>query len=204
MPSTTQSTARNSRSERRFAGAAAVSTATNPTQEGNHQLKLKTKREELVSKLSDRLPRRFDPRRDPGARRDPDRGRRGRRGRPLRHRPRDGPADRRSRRRSRARARSSSPAACSPSSPARWRRDRADRAARGGGRRRDPQRRLQLPPAGAAGRGLPEVPGAGEEPLKIPAAGARRDRPRWSPAPLARRHAPGPDRGPGQRRRRAR
>ena len=70
-----------------------------------------------------------------------------------------------------------------------------DRVARGRARRRDPQRQLQLPPAGPARRGLPEAAGAGRGAgPEDPGQGARRQHRPGRPGRLARRHAPGPDR----------
>ena len=70
-----------------------------------------------------------------------------------------------------------------------------DRVARGRARRRDPQRQLQLPPADAARRGLPEAAVGGRRAgAEDPGRGAGREHRPGRPRRLARRHAPGPDR----------
>ena len=127
------------------------STSPNPTQEGIHHLKLTTKREELVSKLSivsRAVSTRAATQALSGILLDAAED-----GRVTlaRHRPRDGPADRRSR--PSVEGDGLGPAARPPARrgrPLARRPDGGDRAARGRARRRDPQRRLQLPPAGPA------------------------------------------------------
>ena len=180
-----------------------VSTSTNPTQEGNHQLKLTTKRDELVSKLSvvsRAVSTRAATQSLSGILIAVDEGGR-----------------------SASRAtdlemglqtelEAEAEGAGSVLLPGRLLAELArslgdddgrDRAARGRARRRDPQRRLELPPARPARRGLPASsrPRA-SEPLKIPAAALAETVERRRPRRLARRHAPGPDRRPGQRQRR--
>ena len=155
----------------------AFSTSPNPTQEGIHHLKLTTKREELVSKLSvvsRAVSTRAATQALSGILLTVADGRRDAARRPT---SRWGcETDARGRGRGRA-ARSCSRAACSPRSPARSATTTVrDRAARGRARRRDPQRRLQLPPARPARRGLPEASRSrGERAADDPGRGAGRD-----------------------------
>ena len=73
--------------------------------------------------------------------------------------------------------------------------DGGDRVARGRARRRDPQRQLQLPPARPPRRGLPEAAGAGRGAgPEDPGQGARRQHRPGRPRRFARRHAAGADR----------
>ena len=199
---TAQSTTVISRPNAVIPAILGVSTSAKPTRESNHQLKLSTKREELVSKLSV-VSRAVSTRAatqslsgilivvdEAGAvslsATDLEMGLQTE----LEARgggPRLGPPPRPPARRARPLAR---------------RRHGSARGARGRARRRDPQRRLELPPAGAPRRGLPQVPGRGRGAAEDPGRGDGRDGRRRRPRRLARRHAPGPDRGPGQRRRR--
>ena len=180
---TAASTARKPHPKAESPSVQAVSTSPNPTQEGTHHLKLTTQREELVSKLSV-VSRAISNRaatqslsgillnglrgwRVTLAATDLEMGLRT----DLRRRGRErglGSAARPPVRRSLALAR---------------RGERRDRVARGRARRGDPQRRLELSPAGSAGRGLPEVSRAAGRAADDPRRRPCVDRRSWSPAP---------------------
>ena len=168
-------------------------------------MKISTRRDALFAPAPDRHPRGLHAQRRPGAVRRPAARRPSGGDRAARHRHGDRPArPARGRGRPRGRRRAAGAAARRRRPRAARRRGHA-RAARRRAGRRDRRRLRDVPHPHAArsrtSRRFPEPEGDGR--VEVPGAGVRRDRRQGGALGLARRDAPGADRHPRLRRRRA-